>query len=263
MNTHLIKIIPVCLAAAAICMSVHAGEFIAKDNPDDIRVGHFSSLQTGLDKPHEWEPLVFKKIKQHTRYELVSENGMVVVKAVSVAAASGLIRKIQIDPRTHPILEWRWKVANILEKGDVTKKTGDDYAARIYVSFVYDPAKLSFFERTKYQTAKMLYGEYPPTGIVNYIWGSHARLDSIVPSPYTTRAMMISVASGSAKIGQWVTHRRNLLEDYRKAFQSEPPMISGVAIMTDTDNTGESATAFYGDIIFRPASVDSEHIYDK
>ena len=263
MKTHLIKIFPACLAAVAICMSAHAGEVIADDSQADILVGPFSSLQTSLDKPPEWEPLVFKKIKQHTRYELVSENGTVLVKAVSEAAASGLIRKIQIDPRTHPIVEWRWKVANILEKGDVSKKAGDDYAARIYVSFVYDPTKLSFFERTKYQTAKMLYGEYPPTGVVNYIWGSHARLDSVIPSPYTKRAMMISVASGSAKIGQWVTHRRNVLEDYRKAFQAEPPMISGVAIMTDTDNTGESATAFYGDIIFRPASVDSEHINDK
>jgi hypothetical protein len=28
-------------------------------------------------------------------------------------------------------------------------------------------------------------------------------------------------------------------------------MVSGVAIMTDTDNTRESATAFYGDIIFK------------
>jgi hypothetical protein len=27
--------------------------------------------------------------------------------------------------------------------------------------------------------------------------------------------------------------------------------ISGVAIMTDTDNTGESATAFYGDILLK------------
>jgi hypothetical protein len=30
-------------------------------------------------------------------------------------------------------------------------------------------------------------------------------------------------------------------------------MISGVAIMTDTDNTGESAAAFYGDIVFKKA----------
>jgi hypothetical protein len=47
-----------------------------------------------------------------------------------------------------------------------------------------------------------------------------------------------------------VTEKRNIHEDYKQAFGEEPPMISGVAIMTDTDNTRESAIAWYGDIIF-------------
>ena len=151
----------------------------------------------------------------------------------------------------YPIVEWRWKVSNILQKGDVTKKEGDDYPARIYITFAYDPSKLSFGNRVKYKTAKLLYGAYPPTGAINYIWGNHAVIDTIVPNPYTDRAMMIAVDSGSEKINQWVTQSRNLLEDYRKAFQTDPPMISGVAIMTDTDNTGESARAYYGNIIFK------------
>jgi len=73
----------------------------------------------------------------------------------------------------------------------------------------------------------------------------------MLPNPYTDRAMMIAVESGAGKVSQWVTQTRNVLEDYRKAFHSDPPMISGVAIMTDTDNTGESATAYYGDITFK------------
>jgi hypothetical protein len=204
-----------------------------------------------MDPPPGWEPLVFKKIDQHTRYELVSDEGTVVVRAVSAAAASGLIRKIQIDPMLYPIVEWRWKVSNILQKGDVTKKEGDDYPARIYITFVYDPSKLSFGNRVKYKAAKLFYGEYPPTGAINYIWGSNAEIDRIVPNPYTDRVMMIAVESGAEKINQWGTQRRNLLEDYRNAFQTDPPLVSGVAIMTDTDNTGESATAYYGDIIFK------------
>jgi len=63
--------------------------------------------------------------------------------------------------------------------------------------------------------------------------------------------MMFVVESGSAKLNQWVSEERNVYEDYKKAFKEEPPMISGVAIMTDTDNTAESAIAFYGDIIFK------------
>jgi len=58
------------------------------------------------------------------------------------------------------------------------------------------------------------------------------------------------VESGVERVNQWVSEERNVYEDYKKAFGDEPPLISGVAIMTDTDNTGESATAYYGDIIF-------------
>jgi hypothetical protein len=62
---------------------------------------------------------------------------------------------------------------------------------------------------------------------------------------------MIVVESGEIKLNQWVNEERNVYEDYKKAFGEESPMISGIAIMTDTDNTGESAVAYYGDIIFK------------
>jgi len=254
MKTSSLKIVLSCLAILILLSIFSISETIAGDLQKDLVVGHFSTLTPGMEQPPGWEPLVFKKIEQHTRYDLVSDDGVVVIRAVSADAASGLIRKIQINPMEYPIVEWRWKVANILQKGDVSKKAGDDYPARIYITFVYDPSKLSFGNRVKYKTAKLLYGEYPPTGAINYIWGNHAVIDTIVPNPYTDRAMMIAVDSGEGKINQWVTQRRNLLQDYRKAFQTDPPMISGVAIMTDTDNTGESATAYYGDIIFRRAS---------
>jgi hypothetical protein len=50
-------------------------------------------------------------------------------------------------------------------------------------------------------------------------------------------------------LDQWVSEERNVNENYKKAFKEEPPMISGVAIMT-IPTTGESATAYYGDTIF-------------
>ena len=66
---------------------------------------------------------------------------------------------------------------------------------------------------------------------------------------------MIVVESGEAKLNRWVNEERNLYQDYKQAFGEAPPLISGVAIMTDTDNTGESATAFYGDILFKSGSL--------
>jgi len=226
--------------------------------PLEIGVGKFSAEAAGDHLPLGWKPLTFKKIEKYTVYTLVKEDDAIAVKAVANASASGLIREIKIDPREYPIVQWRWKVGNILKKGDVHRKEGDDYPARIYIAFEYDPAKLSFFDRLKYGTAKLLYGQYPPLGAINYIWESKASIGTIVPNPYTDRVMMFVVESGETKLDRWVDEERNVYEDYKQAFGDEPPLISGVAIMTDTDNTGESATAYYGDIVFKKVEPPNE-----
>ncbi len=216
-----------------------------------IEVGKFSAATAGQKFPDGWKPLTFKKIKKHTTYTLVRDGGTVVVKAVAKASASGLVREIKINLKEYPIVQWRWKVMNILKKSDVYRKSGDDYPARIYITFEYDPSKLSLFEKAKYDAIRLLYGHYPPLDAINYIWESKAPAGTMVPNAYTDRVMMFVVESGSAKLDQWVNEERNVYEDYKKAFKQDPPMISGVAIMTDTDNTGESATAYYGDIVFK------------
>jgi hypothetical protein len=218
---------------------------------DVIEVGKFSAQEIGNGAPAGWKPLTFKKIDRHTTYTLVKDGDTVVVKAVAESSASGLVREIKIDPKEFPVVQWRWKVSNILKKGDVHIKEGDDYPARIYITFEYDPTKLGFFEKAAYKIGRLLYGEDLPLAAINYIWESKAPIGTMVPNPYTDRVMMFVVESGEEKVNQWVSEKRNVYEDYKKAFGQEPPMISGVAIMTDTDNTGESAIAYYGDILFK------------
>jgi hypothetical protein len=218
---------------------------------DVIEVGKFSVEQVGNGPPAGWKRLTFKKIDRHTTYMLIKDGDTVVVKAVAESSASGLVREIKIDPKEFPVVQWRWKVTNILKKGDVRRKEGDDYPARIYVTFEYDSSKLGFFEKAKYEAVRLLYGQYPPIGAINYIWESKLPQGMMIPNPYTNRVIMIVVESGETKLNQWVSEERNIYGDYKKAFGQEPPMISGVAIMTDTDNTGEKATAYYGDILFK------------
>jgi hypothetical protein len=216
-----------------------------------LEVGKFSAEQVGTGFPTGWKPLTFKKIERHTVYSLVKDGDTVVVKAMAESSASGLVREIKIDPKEFPVVQWRWKVSNVLRKGDVRRKEGDDYPARIYITFEYDPSRLGFFDKAKYEMIRLLYGQYPPIGAINYIWESKSPQGMMIPNPYTNRVIMIVVESGETKLNQWVSEERNIYEDYKKAFGQEPPMISGVAIMTDTDNTGESATAYYGDILFK------------
>jgi hypothetical protein len=227
-------------------------------SPSMIEVGKFSTEKTEDGLPTHWKLLTFKKIERHTVYSLVREEDTVVVKAVAEASASGLIREIKINPKEYPIVQWRWKVENILKKGNVYQKEGDDYPARVYITFEYDPSRLGFFEKTKYELVKLAYGQYPPMAAINYIWETNAPKGTIAPNPYTDRVMMIVIESGPTKVKQWVNEEQNLYEDFKKAFRYEPPMISGVAIMTDTDNTGEQATTYYGDILFKKGRKTNE-----
>jgi len=218
-----------------------------------LEAGMFSTTRAGASLPHDWRPLTFSRIERHTDYSLVEENGTVVVKAVSDQSASGLTRAIAIDPAAYPVIQWRWKVNNVLLKGDVSSKAGDDYPARIYITFAFDPDRAGYLARLEHQAARLLLGKDVPYRAISYIWGSNSPAGTMVANAYTDRAMMFVVESGDGKSGQWLTEQRNVYEDYKRAFGEAPTMISGVAIMTDTDNTRESAVAWYGDIIFMGA----------
>jgi hypothetical protein len=218
---------------------------------DIIEIGKFSAAVAGSDIPPAWKPLTFRKIKQHTRYTLVVDNGVTVVQATSNASASGLIRDAKINPKTYPVITWRWKVTKVYKKAEVTDKRRNDYPARIYITFKYDPGRMGFFEKLKFQVAKTLYGKYPPMTALNYIWASKAPVGKVTPDPYTERSMLIVVQSGRKKLNRWVEEERNVYKDYIKAFGQDPPPISGIAIMADSDNTEESTISFFGDIVFR------------
>ena len=215
-----------------------------------LHIGKFSkALPDKKNLPKHWEPMTFDKINRHTKYELIKENDITIIKAESKNSASGLIRKILIDPEKYPIIEWKWKITNVYKNADITKKQGDDYPARIYIAF--NPLKANVFEKAKFTIAKTLFKEHPPINAINYIWSSKAKKGTITFNPYTKRVKMIVVQSKNFKQNKWITEKRNVYKDYIKAFGYKPPMISGVAIMTDSDNTKESAVTYYGDIVFK------------
>lgn len=220
------------------------------ESPAVIEVAKFSSGTVGQAMPDGWKPLTFKKIPKHTSYEVVKDRGVTIVKAVSEASASGLIKPVVIDPKEYPIVRWRWKVDNVLQRSDVALKEGDDFPARLYITFEYDPDKVSVGKKLKFKAGQALFGDIPIAAL-NYIWETKTPVGTIVENAYTDFAKMVIVESGTQKVGMWIDEERNIYEDYKKAFGEEPPMINGVAIMSDTDNTKEQATAYYGDIVFQ------------
>jgi Protein of unknown function (DUF3047) len=219
------------------------------DSPTTLEIGRFSASRPGPVLTDGWKPLAFKKVPKPTTYELVADGSAVVVKATSEAAASGLTKEVKIDPSVFPVVHWRWKVENLLTHSDVTRKSGDDYPARLYITFEYDPDKVSLGRKLKYKAGRALFGDIPIAAL-NYIWDTKTPVETVVDNAYTEFAKMIVVESGAAKVGLWVEESRNVYQDYKRAFGEDPPAINGVAIMTDTDNTKERAVAYYGDIRF-------------
>lgn len=217
--------------------------------PDVLKVGDFSSAEPGAGLPAGWKPLFFRNIGRHTDYSLVKEDGSVVVKAFAEDSASGLIREVSIDPTKFPVIRWEWKIRGTLKRSDLRSKQGDDYPARVYVTFAVEAR--GFFGQLKDKAIELIYGRTPPSAAVNYIWALREPVGTIVPNAYTDRAMMFVIESGGDKAGRWVREERHVFKDFERAFNRSPLKITGVAIMTDTDNTGESATAYYGDIVFK------------
>ncbi|MBI4056252.1 MAG: DUF3047 domain-containing protein [Elusimicrobia bacterium] len=237
-------------ALAAFLFYTLAGPLKAQENA--VAIDSFSQETEADGLPKGWKPLTFKKIKNHTRYSVENEGGNYYVKAVSSASASAILKEIHPNLKTHPVLNWRWKIESALNSADARKKEGDDYAARVYVAFKYDPKKASFWQKQKYGLAKKLYGKYPPHAAINYIWDNRLPVGAALDNAYTGQTKMMVLESGDEKAGRWLEERRNIYEDYKSLFGAEPPEVDFVAIMTDTDNTRENATAYFDDLRFLP-----------
>ncbi len=209
-----------------------------------LSAGEKVFLKENFNSLESWKPLLFPKIKEHSKYSIISEKGKKYLRVEANASASGIIFKKTFNVFKYPVIRWKWKVSNVLEKGNAREKSGDDYPIRIYVIFKYDPEKASFFESITYSAAKLIYGEFPPHSSLNYIWANRIYKDKIITNTYTDKAKMILLEMGKTNVGKWVEEEVNIIGDYKKAFKEAPPEIASLAIMSDTDNTGERAEAF-------------------
>jgi hypothetical protein len=216
------------LRACSVLLSLFAANSAqAQSANGSILVGSFS--QGSLS---DWRTRSFKG---ETRYEFVRDPdlGSTVLAATTDGGASGRYRKIKIDLKKTPFLNWSWRVTKIFPGIDENVKSGDDFPARIYV----------VIERGPLGTRSLA---------LNYVWASQHRTGSAWPSPYTAQVRMIAIDSGPKGLDAWVRHKRNLREDLGRIFGEEINEIDAVAIMTDADDHKGRAQSYYGDIWFSP-----------
>ncbi|CAG7856044.1 hypothetical protein MCAMS1_00387 [biofilm metagenome] len=191
---------------------------------DALYVGSFAkSSLTG------WK---VKEFKGETNYSFINIDKTTVLKAESNAAASGLFYEKKIDLKLTPVMNWRWRVETPLTKLNEQDKSGDDFAARVYVVV---SGGLVFWD----------------TKAINYVWANATPKGKSWPNPFAgDHAMMVAVRSSGDKIGTWYTEKRNIREDFKTLNGEDVRFIDAVALMTDTDNSSGKAVAYYGDIYF-------------
>jgi hypothetical protein len=213
-------------------------------------IARFSQAQPGAGIPREWRPMKLSHWKA-PEHALVADEGITVLRSRVEAAAGSLVHDLDADPRERPILAWRWKVDRVLDKGDLTRKAGDDFAARVYVYFDMPADALPFTERAKLKIARLYSGLDLPAATICYVWDNRNPVGTSAWSAYTDRVRVVVLESGGAKAGRWAEETRDLDADFRAAFGSswkkDTPRVIGIAIGNDTDQTKESVTAWFGD----------------
>lgn len=171
-----------------------------------------------------------------TEYSRVEIAGIAAIRAIGRGSASGLHREARILPAQYPWLEWSWRVDKLQERADLRDAGRDDFGAAIFLIF----GRPGLLRRDV------------PT--LSYVWtNDKLRVGDVVSSPHhrgTSRSIVLQ--AGTRNLGSWLRERRNIVEDYRSAFGSDPPgALEMVAIWTDNDQTGEPVEAYYGRIAAR------------
>jgi len=200
---------------------------LAPVQAEELVIGQFSkaSLQNWQEKEFDGQ----------TDYRFVLDKTVSpekrVLKASSSNAASGLFFKQRIDLEKTPYLNWSWKTEHLFSTLDEKQKSGDDFVARLYI--VVDGGL--FFWQTR---------------ALNYVWSASSAVGESWPNPFTANALMLVVESGEKNVGQWRNYRRNVREDLKNLLGKEVRYIDAVALMTDSDNGGQQAISYYGDLFF-------------
>ncbi len=200
-------------------------------------------LREEFDTLERWEPLTFPRIKKHSTYTIEPMEGGACLRTESEASASGIVLRGTFPVHEFPRLRWRWMAENVYEAGDARTKDGDDYPLRLYIVFPFDPGTASWREKVSYKAARILYGKYPPQSALNYIWANREHEEKILPNPFAKNAMMI-ILRGPGDVGTWQEEEVDIVADYRRAFGEDPPARAGLAIMNDSDGTGESSVSY-------------------
>ena len=200
--------------------------FIHSSNAEMIKVFEFTD--------EEFKTLEVRKVRgsnEKTTYSLgMNENGSF-LRAEAKGTASGLGKKVKIDLRKTPFINITWKIEKDLKGIDERSKKGHDYAARVFVVKKTGLTPLS-------------------NKAVNYVFSSNNSTNEFWRSPYTKSSIDYVLSTTKENLNEWVTVKANVKEHFKKLHDLNVDELTGLAIMTDTDQTNIKAISYYQNIYF-------------
>lgn len=199
--------------------------------------------------------------KPGTLYTATTKDGRPAVVAVAERSASMWRRRVALPAGELREVNFSWWVPAPVAGAHVGDSDKEDAAARVMFAFDGDVAALPARTRMLFDLAEALTGEQPPYATLMYVWDSRASVGSVIVNPRTDRVRKIVVDSGYDMTGRWRDHTRDIAADFRRAFGEEPGALRSIALMTDGDNTGTKARAYYGPVTLacqvRPPAADA------
>jgi hypothetical protein len=223
---------------------------VASVGTPPLKITAFSSAQPGTAMPGAWQLTPFTRFKKPTDYRLVNDGGKTVLTSQADSSASLVVHPVQIDLKATPWLSWQWKVDSIIKEADNAVASREDSPARLIIGFEGDRDQLDFMEKVFHDQVKMISGVAPPFATLMYIWEYKKSHGEVVDNVHTSRVKMVVAQNGKEGVGEWRQERWNVYEDFKRAFNEEPPLVKFVAVMSDSDNTRSTVRAYFGDIGF-------------
>jgi len=124
-----------------------------------------------------------------------------------------------------PILRWQWRAIIFPSGSNEREKRGGDSVLGLYIVF----------------------GHWPSIRTIKYIWSDTLPVGASFNSPFSNSTKILVVRSGRALMGRWVTEQRDVLSDYQQLMEDREntPVATGIAVLTDSDNTNSRAIGDY------------------
>jgi hypothetical protein len=201
-----------------------------------------------------WTALRLPRIERQTRYEPITLDAGAGLRATADCSASAMYLALSgVDLDATPILGWRWRVDQALDNPEERTRAADDFAARVYVTFRFDPALASFTERMKHRIARAVFGDWVWGRALVYVWSSSAPAGTSWRNPRGDGSQIVSL--GPAPAGEWRVAQVDVAADFARFFGPRRPALQAVAVMADTDQTCSQATAAFADFRFEAHPV--------